>query len=369
MFRKILLRDFQRHRRKCLRLDRRITVLIGPTDSGKSTVLRALRYLCLNKLRGTHFIRHGQGRSVIKVWFDKGVVSRVRGKSDNLYKLNKSSFKAFGANKVPDPIVAALRVSEVNFQRQGDYPFWFSESAGQVSQRLNELADLQAMDHVLDRLAKRVRSTQAKLEVAAERKNAAEATVRALDWVPQCAADANRLADYRARLDATAVHLTAAERSARECRRLQRAADRSSSVALDGLKLIRAGDVFYATAQTRSSLSSLVDKVKSLDRIAGKDIDFSVVEKSRQKGDSHAERTQRLDGMIYQIEQLQDDLTWLETEVKKSEAKLSRKKNMCPACGRPLRSPSSAATYTSDTNPPAPERKKVYGGTRLWRAP
>ena len=55
----IKLINFQTHQEVKLDLSPTITTIKGPTDSGKSSVLRALRWVCLNDIPGDEFIREG----------------------------------------------------------------------------------------------------------------------------------------------------------------------------------------------------------------------------------------------------------------------------------------------------------------------
>ncbi len=52
--------NFQVHTGLIIDFSPGITTIVGPTDHGKSSILRALRWVCLNDLSGEQFIREGR---------------------------------------------------------------------------------------------------------------------------------------------------------------------------------------------------------------------------------------------------------------------------------------------------------------------
>jgi exonuclease SbcC len=90
---KVTIQNFQAHERLVVNLDPHITTITGPSDTGKSSIIRALRWVALNKPRGDSFIRHGAKWARVKVTVDGEVVQRRRG-SKNLYKINDSVYES-----------------------------------------------------------------------------------------------------------------------------------------------------------------------------------------------------------------------------------------------------------------------------------
>lgn len=170
-----------------------ITSLQGPTDVGKSSVLRALRWACLNDLAGNDFIQEGADAAAVMVTFVSGekqhTVTRSKGARENLYGLNGDKYRSFGAG-VPESIAALLDLNEINFQGQHDAPFWFNETAGEVSRRLNAVIDLSIIDQVVGRTAGEIRNASERVDVCQERLGELEAKQAALQ--PQL----DRIADY-----------------------------------------------------------------------------------------------------------------------------------------------------------------------------
>lgn len=153
-FRKITLKDFQAHAERTIEFAPTITTIIGPTDRGKSAILRALRWVALNDFAGADFIREGAKEAVAEVTVREQkqdfVITRERGERRNTYALTPPGaetvmFRAFGTG-VPEDLEKLLRLTEINFQGQHDGPFWFGQGGIELSRKLNAVIDLSIMD-------------------------------------------------------------------------------------------------------------------------------------------------------------------------------------------------------------------------------
>lgn len=135
-------------------------------------MLRALRWVCLNDLPGNEFIRVGSSKAVVTLELrhrkQTFILKRKKGKALNTYSLNGQVFKSF-LTSVPDPIKALLRVSPINFQGQHDTPFWFNETAGEVSRQLNAVIDLGVIDSALGKAGGIVRQAMEREAICRER--------------------------------------------------------------------------------------------------------------------------------------------------------------------------------------------------------
>lgn len=182
MITKLVIRNFQAHEKLVIDLDPHVTTVVGQSDKGKSAVLRALRWVALNQPGGEAFIRDGEDKATVTVEADGKVITRTKGKGVNTYHIGDKEFKAFGSD-VPPEIAALLNVSELNFQGQHDGPFWFSETAGEVSRKLNEIINLGVIDSVLAFLGGRVREAGSRVTLTEERVTAAKTERARLDAV------------------------------------------------------------------------------------------------------------------------------------------------------------------------------------------
>ena len=184
MLKFLLIQNFQKHEKLKIEFDPKITVISGSSDVGKSSVLRALKWVCLNNPQGEAFIRKGSKGTTVQLFVDDNKIKRKRSKSLNAYYLNDEEYKAFGQD-VPDTISSILKMDEINFQGQQDAPFWFSLSAGEVSRQLNSVIDLSIIDDALSAIGKKVRHFQSVTQISKERLKNAKDHKEELDWITQ----------------------------------------------------------------------------------------------------------------------------------------------------------------------------------------
>lgn len=167
MLEELRIENFQAHERKRIKFDHRVTTIIGPSDRGKSAIIRALRWVCLNDLRGDAFVRDGADFVRVSLLLDGTKITRTKKGIANTYKMGNETYVALRTD-VPEDIKAVLNVDTINFQAQHDAPFWFSLSPGQVSRELNAIVDLGVIDATLKNLNSVVRDAKARVEVCTE---------------------------------------------------------------------------------------------------------------------------------------------------------------------------------------------------------
>lgn len=209
MFEKLEIRNFQKHELLRMRCGSKITSIVGASDRGKSSIIRALKWVCLNRPRGDAMIRWGEERCRVRLWADDHRVSRAAGKGGNIYRLDDAEpYRAFGAD-VPGPIADVLRVDDLNFQLQHDNAYLLSASAAEAARALNRVVNLEAMDAALAAAAAGTRKAKTQVEVAEERLAKTRTDVEALAWVKAADLRLTALEDQEAQLDAVRGRLGA----------------------------------------------------------------------------------------------------------------------------------------------------------------
>ena len=122
MLERLRLKNFQRHDHLKVKPGVQITAIIGDSDVGKSSICRALRWLALNKPRGSGFIRWGEKDCSVKVRIDGVDIERVKDSSGNRYIVGGKEYKAIGYDVPPD-VASLLALGPENFDQQHDSPF------------------------------------------------------------------------------------------------------------------------------------------------------------------------------------------------------------------------------------------------------
>jgi tetratricopeptide (TPR) repeat protein len=141
-------------------LDEGLTVILGPTDQGKSAIIRALKWVLYNEPRGTDFITVGCKYCRVTLEMSNGtVIIRERDGNKNRYILRKDGqeqiFEGFG-NGVPFEITRAHGIpkihidrdstSAVNLAEQLEAPFLISESGSTRAKALGQLIGVHIID-------------------------------------------------------------------------------------------------------------------------------------------------------------------------------------------------------------------------------
>jgi len=162
MLESLKLFDFQSHRVSKLVFSPGVNVITGQSDSGKTSLIRALRWVWSNRPSGDSFLRHGEKEVIVKVKTDDGHrIVRSKKPGENAYQVNGSSFTAVGAG-VPEEVAKALNLEEINWQGQLDRPgFILAEGPSEVSRQLNEMAGLEVIDRAFSNLGKMKRRCDA----------------------------------------------------------------------------------------------------------------------------------------------------------------------------------------------------------------
>ncbi|NLB19004.1 MAG: AAA family ATPase, partial [Syntrophomonadaceae bacterium] len=160
---KLSLKNFQSHRETDLEFDPGLNIIVGPSDQGKSAIIRAMRWLIYNEPRGSGFIRSGETCCQVRIEMSNGVVvERIR---DDSARINRYLLKVEGQEplaferfnkEVPLEVRQALgmhkliidrdRTVEINLAGQLEAPFLLEESGGTRSKVLGRMANLHIID-------------------------------------------------------------------------------------------------------------------------------------------------------------------------------------------------------------------------------
>lgn len=138
----IEIENFQSHKDSFIELDPYLNVIVGPSDSGKTSIIRAIKWVLCNEPSGSSFVREGEDLTRVSLVFnDSTRVERERNKTKNIYRIfypngRDLELSGFGLS-VPKEVEAASGVRKVkldkdftksiNIAEQLDGPFLLSE--------------------------------------------------------------------------------------------------------------------------------------------------------------------------------------------------------------------------------------------------
>lgn len=169
---RIILDNFQSHKYSILELDERLNVIVGPSDSGKSSIIRGIKWALYNEPSGDYFIREREKECSVTLEFnDSTQLKRYRSKSKNLYILinNKGEefkFEGFGSN-VPIEIIDAIGIEKIylnsdesdsiNLGEQLEGPFLLSKKTSTRASAIGRLVGVNIIDDSLREVLKDIR--------------------------------------------------------------------------------------------------------------------------------------------------------------------------------------------------------------------
>lgn len=164
MIKQVRIKNFQSHKDSVLDFVPGVNVIIGPSDSGKSAIFRAINWVLTNRPLGDGFRSEWGGETRVTIITTDGhTVERVKGDDLNAYILDGEKLKAFGAG-VPDDVLTILRIAPESVQSQGEPPFLLSASPGEAARLLNRAASLDDIDRVIANLRRSYTASEKRVE-------------------------------------------------------------------------------------------------------------------------------------------------------------------------------------------------------------
>lgn len=181
----VTIEGYQSHVHSTFRLSPGLTVITGPSDAGKTAIIRALRWFAFNEPTGEaflHTIRNPDGtvkeavdQVKVSVTFDNGVtVTKTRRKGKTTY--THSLFPtAWEKAEIPPEIKETLGLVKqqygdfetcLNFAFQLDAPFMLSESASVGAKVLGKLAGTEIVDKSISEVNKKTHQTRTDISYA-----------------------------------------------------------------------------------------------------------------------------------------------------------------------------------------------------------
>lgn len=174
--RKVILENFQSHKYTEIEFDKYLNVIVGPSDHGKTAIIRGIKWALFNEPSGDYFIREGERECSVTVVFSNNVrVKRYRSKSKNYYYIydnegNETILEGFGT-KVPEEVIKKTSIkkmlldsnvsSSINIGEQLEGPFLLSENTSTRANAIGRLVGVHIIDDALKDTLKDVRNLKA----------------------------------------------------------------------------------------------------------------------------------------------------------------------------------------------------------------
>lgn len=330
----LLIQNFQAHEKLRVDFDPGITTIVGPSDVGKSAVLRALRWVCTNEPGGDAFITHGAKGATVRLAVDGHTITRRRspGGETNEYLLDDQAFKAFGRT-VPEPIEKLLNLGPVCWQGQHDAPYWFAETAGEVSRQLNSIVNLGIIDDVLAKVATARNRARTRLDVAEENLTTSKKAYNELEWVDGFVAAVAVVEGVEAAHTAAGAGAAQARALVAEAVSSRLVRDNAARVAQAGQKATETGAVALQKQQRATALAGLVGQAWGLQTVvnAAQVPDMAALDVVYTAWKKRAALGMALHNLLEEAKRKRSEVWQAEKELEAAEKAMPV---TCPTCGR-----------------------------------
>lgn len=348
MITRVEIENFQSHRRTTLEFSSGTNVVVGLSDSGKSSVLRAINWVLSNRPLGEAFRSEwGGDTSVVLHTSDGHIVERLRTDSENTYIVDGLSLRAFGTEP-PEDVRNILRLDEFCIHGQMDPPFLLSCSPGEAARALNQAASLDDIDRVISNLRKTQATISRDLERETEQHSRLNAQLSQYDDVPELDGKLRHVEGQnraRAELEQRAVTLRALAQRGRvvEAQVNLLASVEQSSRSCE--RLLRQHAALLAHRRLLQTLSHLAARVRELEilltqadgalRIAPS---VTVAHQQAAAWANKAHRLRALEMIVKMIKSSVSALTSSGAKIEQMENAFSQlAPDICPLCGNRMK--------------------------------
>ena len=196
----LTLKNFQCHSNRKIKFEKNVNTIVGSSDTGKSAIIRALKWGVFNRPSGNAFCTHGTDLTEVSIQTNDNTIIRRKSKSLNEYEVNGDEFKAIKKD-IPEVAQQALSLGIINFQDQHDAPFMLSETAGEVGKRLNQIVNLDIIDSTISFLNKRKRGHLSEIKFVENRIDAIRKDLEKYDSVPDMIKELDQVTEDKKKLE------------------------------------------------------------------------------------------------------------------------------------------------------------------------
>ncbi|MFJ8521444.1 AAA family ATPase [Bacillus cereus] len=163
----IFVEGFQSHTNSHFNLGTGLNVITGPSDSGKTSIIRAVRWVAFNEPQGEAFVNESVGHATVAIHLDNGIIiSKHRRKGKTSYRIQSDpgdEGSVFEKSEVPEEVKQLLGITKqtfgdfvtaLNFAFQLEAPFLISETPSSGAKVLGKLAGTEAVDLAVKSVSK-----------------------------------------------------------------------------------------------------------------------------------------------------------------------------------------------------------------------
>lgn len=153
---KCQIKDYQIIKKASLDFIPGLNVIIGPSNNGKTSILKAIKASVFT-IPGATPIRAGQSSYIVGISYNNHTVILQKGNKESVYLVDGEKYTKFGVN-TPEAVSEALNIKELvlngnkeqlNFWDQMNYPFLLDKSSVELFRFIIDSGDNDKVSNVL----------------------------------------------------------------------------------------------------------------------------------------------------------------------------------------------------------------------------
>ncbi|NLY21153.1 MAG: AAA family ATPase [Tissierellia bacterium] len=161
---KLIINNFQSHKHSEFEFVNGLNAIVGQSNSGKTAVFRALKWVIYNEPLGDYFVREGESETSVSITLNTDFsIKRYRTKSKNGYEVTSPDgevavYEGFGSN-VPEEITNITKMIKIDFTsnesrslnlaEQLESAFLISEKPSVRASAIGRLVGVEVLDEAL----------------------------------------------------------------------------------------------------------------------------------------------------------------------------------------------------------------------------
>lgn len=180
MIKSTILENFQSHTFSELEFHEGVNVITGPSDCGKSAIIRAFYWVFNNRPSGESFKNWKSKKSdqtAVEITTDENKITITRNNSKTAYIINEGKPLEAMKMDVPSEVTKAIDIAEYNLQTQFDPYFLLQSTSGEIARKLNEYANIEIIDILFQNIDAEVRKTNELISHYKSNKNQIESSL------------------------------------------------------------------------------------------------------------------------------------------------------------------------------------------------
>lgn len=346
MINQLKLINIQSHKKSILDFHPGLNVIVGPTDSGKSAIIRALRWLAWNRPLGDDIRSDWGGKSKVSVTLDGGeIISKIKDDSQ-IYKHSEfeNPFKAFGTD-VPEEIQKTLNLNMVNLQMQLDPTFLLSMSEGEIAKYFNKIANLEKIDKGISFTNSGITRLNSSIKNKTEDLAKAEAKLTQFDELPKLEIELEVLEEMESKIENKQKSISSLEALINKIGEIEEEILESSEILAfeeEVDKLINSYGLIVVKNDEIEELQNLISDISEIDDeiavnafLVSVESDITNLINIKGSIDSKNTEIRTLSALVDRITSIDVEISTAKKELEKNQAIFDQNMpEVCPLCGK-----------------------------------